>query len=267
MSEQSVPIEGEPADSRGTATRPVSHGKPLGLAAAALAVFTACVYLYGGFGEDYAAGLSGRIGEVVVQRAIALEKSGQLPEAMAAYRKGLAVPFDDPQQRAWALRRLADLLLRTKRHEEAIPVLGDAIKASPDDLVPYGLLATAYRRSGKHQEELDTAVAWLGLLEKVLPDDNVTRANALFHIADAHEALGRAEEALKVYLEGVEAVPDGPNAYHAATILYKRGEYNRALELIDGYLGSATGWRRNMSLHIKKEITTKISGAAQDPGD
>ncbi|HOZ45976.1 MAG TPA: hypothetical protein PLO37_09605 [Candidatus Hydrogenedentes bacterium] len=223
-----------------------------GVGAAAFVLFVGGIYGYARLGGPIVNRLGTRLGEVVVEEAKRLHEAGETAAEIETYRKALDVPFDDPRQRGWALRGLAEALIGDRRAIEALPVLDDCIKAHPDDLKARGLLCDAFRQLERHEDVLTAATAWFE--QAALQQSDGDRAHAKYQMGAALEAEGSTDEALEAYLEGHRFDATGLNAYHAAKLLYDAGQPDKALELLDGYIEHGSGWRLDSARKLRDRI-------------
>lgn len=142
--------------------------------------------------------------------------------AEAAYLKAieLAPSMTEPY------RMLAALYANTKRYDQALAKLGDALKTNPRDPLALMLTGVIYEQRG------DTAKA-RDAYEKILAIDprSSAAANNLAWIYSEHG--GDKEKALQLAQMAKEQAPDDPRVSDTlGWILYKRGVYQRALTLL-----------------------------------
>ncbi len=246
---QHTPRAGEEARIPGVGT---VYAVGLCLAVVATAVFVLAVQGLAGSGRSLAEGLDDQLGEVAFKRAQALANEGKTPEALDEYVRALDLPFENPRQRGFALREYARLLAGEGRPEEALPLLEECLGRYDDDLVAHGLYCSALRGATRHEDLLDAAQQWLASATRM--DSTSNRAHALFHRGAALESLGREQEALDAYLQGYKTDPVTHNGYHAASMLLERGETERALKVLRGYIEVGAGWR----LDSAKELLARI---------
>jgi tetratricopeptide (TPR) repeat protein len=118
---------------------------------------------------------------------MAFEENGEMDQALEAYRKVLNV---DPGQSELA-SRMAALLIRQEDFPQAIDVLKDAIKASPNDAEPYRQLAFIY---AKYLKKTDQAVDYANRAIALNPRD----IEAYQRLCEIELAAGEEKKALEV---------------------------------------------------------------------
>jgi tetratricopeptide (TPR) repeat protein len=119
---------------------------------------------------------------------MSLEENGEIEKALAAYRKVLNV---DPGQADLACR-VAALLSRQEEYPDAIDVLKDAVKASPNAAGPYLQLGLIY---AKYLKKTDQALDYCnrGI---ALDPQNIDGYQRLYEIALANGDEKKARQAL-----------------------------------------------------------------------
>jgi len=142
--------------------------------------------------------------------------------AETAYLKAIEL---DPKM-SEPYRLLAALYADTKRYDQALARLGDALKAKPNDTGVLMLTGVIYEQKG------DTAKA-RDAYEKVLAVEPraAAAANNLAWIYSEHG--GDKDKALQLAQMAKEVAPDDPRVSDTlGWILYKRGIYQNALSLL-----------------------------------
>lgn len=170
------------------------------------------------------------IGPVMTSRARAElhARLGRLDEAIAAYQ-------DLRETGDAALKAECDLALgrleqKRERYRESIPLLRRAIEEEGGDV--HGILALyylglAHAKLGEHE----AAVPWLRRYVELLPDSII----GYLALAESVEALGRAEEADRIYIATVRRFPRSPGAYRRAIeSLRRHGRAGEALLYAQG---------------------------------
>lgn len=231
------------------------------LAGAAFVVLTAAVCLFALFGQSLAERMSTRVGDIEAARARSLYESGLVENAIASYHKALAMKFDDPNQRRWALRRFGELLINEKRPEDAVPILKECLAAFPEDLPAHELYCQALERIGKSGELVDAANAMFTAAR----ENRGSQCTAKYFLGCAWEKLGKPDEALKAWTEGQTLDPKGRCAYRAASLLHARGERQRALELLKQVPDDLTGTDADASRALRKEIEAGQNESPKPP--
>ena len=193
--------------------------------------------------------------------AIALHFSGRLDEAVAGYRRALAIgpPFGEAyvnignalvtrgkREEAFAhyaeayridpefpeaLTNYGSVLRELGRAREALPLLEAAVRKKPQLDYAQNNLGIAYFEAGRHAE---AAECYRRALE-LRPDFHLARNN----LGNALAALGRRDEAIATFREVLVATPGDPNAHsNLGIVLQETGDvdgaiacYQRALDL------------------------------------
>ena len=132
------------------------------------------------------------------------------------------------------------------------PYLQECIAAYPEDLVAQDLHASALRLTKQYAALVTAAQAWEAEARRQGNAHNQSLAQ--YSLGMAYEGLEKPEEALAAYLQGHALEASGVNAYHAATMAYKLGDYERALELVDAYLEVGVGWRLKSAKRLRRQI-------------
>jgi Flp pilus assembly protein TadD len=151
--------------------------------------------------------------------------------AETAYLKAIEL---DPKM-SEPYRLLAALYADTKRYDQALARLGDALKARPNDTAALMLTGVIYEQKG------DTAKA-RDAYEKVLAVEPraAAAANNLAWIYS--EYGGDKDKALQLAQMAKEVAPDDPRVSDTlGWILYKRGVYQNALSLLRDSAGKLPG--------------------------
>jgi Flp pilus assembly protein TadD len=142
--------------------------------------------------------------------------------AEAAYLKAIEL---DPKM-SEPYRMLAALYAETKRYDQALARVGDALKARPNDTAALMLSGVLYEQKGDIPQARDA-------YEKVLAIEPraAAAANNLAWIYSEHG--GDKDKALQLAQMAKEIAPDDPRVSDTlGWILYKRGVYQNALALL-----------------------------------
>jgi tetratricopeptide (TPR) repeat protein len=184
------------------------------------ALFVAFVYIYGTYGGPMVDRLSDRIGENVSARAKNLADAGMYEEAIPLFREALTKRFEDePQQRIWTMQRLSKVLLETKRYDDAIVLMQEAMRLDPKDGHNYADLYQALRGAGRNDEALTLTK------ERV----EFTRTNgdtdgqriAWYDQGTLLRDTGQLEPALVAFKTSFDTAPTTYSAWQAANALVK----------------------------------------------
>jgi tetratricopeptide (TPR) repeat protein len=130
----------------------------------------------------------------------------------------------------WEAHYNAGLLhMRLDDMKTAEKMLAAALKNRGDASVVNGALAALYLETGRADEAED-------LLKDALKAGKT--ANAMINMAYMYQRRGKAEDALKYYMEAEKLDPVNPVLhYNAGLILYAKGEYDKALARFDKAIG------------------------------
>ena len=168
-------------------------------------------------------------------QAIALHQSGRLAQAEALYRQAIAQDASAFVPRHY----LGVLKLQQGDNEQAVALIGEALKIDPGNaeaMINYG---NALKQLGRHDEALDVFDAALA----ARPDF----AAAPYNRAILLQELGRLEDAARAYEQAVTLRPDFSAAWHErAILLLQSKQQEAALESFDRLLALeprfAEGW-------------------------
>ena len=231
------------------------------LAGAAFVALTVAVCLLALFGQSFAERMSSRVGDIEAARARSLYDAGLVENAIASYKKALAMNFDDPDQRRWALRRFGDLLLNEKRPEDAAPILKECITAFPDDLPAHELFCQALERTGRSGELVDASNAMFSAAS----ENRGSQSAAKYYLGCAWEKLGKPDEALAAWTEGQALDPKGRCTYRAASLLHIRGDNQRALDMLRQVPTELTGGEADAIKALRAEIEADQNESPKAP--
>lgn len=150
--------------------------------------------------------------------AVALQTLGRQEEAEAQYRRSLML---EPGN-VLALEGIGRLFLSAARYLEATECLERLIKQQPDDAEGWRLSATALRMIGRNEQAAEQYRKALGLD----PTDGPTRSR----FADALEASGHIDEAIRVATEGLQVAKNPVDLYNTRGEIRRRmGQFEAAL--------------------------------------
>ena len=194
---------------------------------------------------------------------VALKQSGELEQAIEAYRKAIEL---DPKD-AYPWNGLGLVYYDLGRYEEAMEAYRRAIELDPKDAYPWNGLGNVYRDLGQYEEAIKAykkslnlkprATPWSGLglvytlqgdLEAALdafrkavelaPDDGAYRGSLVGTLL----RLGREEEARREE-EIARPLMEKESAYNRACFAALRGDKEEALRLLKVALDEAPGDR------------------------
>ena len=142
----------------------------------------------------------------VFNQAVLQTQAGHRAEAEAAYRKVIDLAPSDPQMLAESQTTLGQLLAQDGS-ADGVPLLTQAIQASPKSAAPHLALANLYAKMGNTQRAVDERMAALALS----PGDTQTR----LLVADALMAQKKYTQAAAQYDLAVQAQPSSASAQNA----------------------------------------------------
>ena len=193
--------------------------------------------------------LDEQIGEVLLERALALEKAGLLAEAERQYSAALDATFAGPQNRAFALKQLGTLLAARDRLPEALQHMRECRDSGHAPLSLYAPFVGVLRVLGEHEEAEAALAHWMQEAERAGNRLDLSRAQYVLGLI----ALGRGanQEAEEQFRRGNEIIPGGVNALALARLAVAREDYPEALDHLDAvFLTGPTPemWEEALSL-------------------
>ena len=206
------------------------------------ALFVMSVLLFAAFGDTWVNGLDDQVGEIVSSRAREQADMGQHETAINLYRDALAVRFDDPMQRVWTLHRLARLLLREERYDEAVEAAQEALDLHDENGAPFSYINEAYHESRQFEAMAHNAERWFQWAAKTGRAN--AQADAKHQRGIALHNLGRKEEAISAFEEAFALRPREDVAFDAGRNLALRGDLEQARPYLEYVVKHANDWRR-----------------------
>jgi len=140
-----------------------------------------------------------------------LELDGELEESLAAYQRALA---KDPSS-ALLYRKVAEMLARAGRPDEAVPYAQRALELDPDDADVRVFLGTL------HRLRRDVAAAEAVLLE---PDGSPLDADSALLLYGLYADANRDDDALRIARWMVRSDPTNLRSYFALARAYEKME-------------------------------------------
>lgn len=210
-----------------------------GFSVAACAAILMAMMVWIRVGPRVTDGMAKQIGEVLFDKALRLEKSGEKQNAILAYKSAVNERFTNADQRIEAQIRLGNLLLWEEGANAALPHLEAAAGAGEHSIWLYLPLCESYLQAGRPQDCLRYASEWR---DKALQSkDTVQQADAALYLGRAQLALKRNDEALRAFLTGHQIAPGSLISYYAGQLLSEAGRYKEAAECLDPYVKNASG--------------------------
>ncbi|PWC58289.1 hypothetical protein TSH7_09175 [Azospirillum sp. TSH7] len=178
--------------------------------------------------------------DALLNRAADLHRAGRLAEAEAAYRAAIAAdPGREAPGHADALHLLGLLMHQTGRNDEALALIGAALRTDPAFPQAWNHLGLVQEADKRHAESARAFTRALAL--------HPAFAEALTHLGLVHQTCGRVEEAVKLHRRCIalqpEHLPAHANLGHACELMGRmaeaNGHYRRALALQPGSADAA----------------------------
>jgi len=142
---------------------------------------------------------------------------GKHPEAIAAFRKAVALDATDPILQF----NLAHALERSGKIDEAIPYYQQAVKYAPDYVLAWNNLGILYGKRGKHRLEAEA----FRKQTKLTPTDAV----AWFNLGIAYHRMKEYRAASAAYKKSLALSPnDKPTHWHLALAYERTATWNLA---------------------------------------
>jgi predicted O-linked N-acetylglucosamine transferase (SPINDLY family) len=154
-----------------------------------------------------------------IDLAVAHHRAGRLAEAESAYRQILA---RDPKH-AVALNLLGVIAGQRGDEDQAIELIGKAVKLKPDFADAHNNLANSYLRKGR----IEDAVSSYKRAVKFKPD----MASAHCNLGAALKSLGQIEESIAASRRAIQLNPRSAEAYNnLGNALSNKGAADKAIE-------------------------------------
>lgn len=174
--------------------------------------------------------------------ALILRSSGRVQDAVASYRRVLAIEPQFPE----ALTNLAEALQFSGNPDQAVECLRKAVELGPSLFIPICNLANALRGGGK----LEEAVALYRRALSLEP----ANGNALNGLGLSLMMQGKLDEAIDVYRKAVVVNPRFADAYHNLGVaLAHRGELVEAIGCTRQAVALAPGSRGILASLISQQ--------------
>ncbi len=194
-------------------------------------------YKEAGAAADRALALKPNDPQAIYLKGSVAHAQGQVPAALAAYERTIAL---QPTHLDARLGR-AGLLLDQNRVDDAAREVTEARNLAPRDPRPTYLAAQVAERKNDPKSARSALAEVTGLLDPVPMSFMRYRPQVMMLGGLAHFGLGQNEKA-KPYLEGVvRQQPDAPAAKLLAQIFLADKNHDRAIETLDAYLKSNAG--------------------------
>lgn len=222
------------------------------LGAAGLIAF---VLVFGRFAGPLVNSLDEELGEVLMERGMRFEASGEVENAKETYLEALERPFHGEHNRADTLKRLGTLYWREGREDAALPYLRDASEFEQPPRSVFEPLVDSLIALNRFDEAEQTLSRWLGLVK----EDGTEVAKAKFYEGRLAILRGDRKRAEVAFLEGVRLVPGGRNAAELGTLYFLEHRYEEALPYVNQYLETGSGQRAEYLRSVRERILEKLT--------
>lgn len=180
----------------------------------------------------------------VLQTAIGHHQAGRLPEAEVLYQQILQVEPNHPD----ALHLLGLIASQVGKHEIAIELISQAIKAKPGEHIYYNSLGNAFYALGR----LNEASARYRQAADAKPD----YAEAHYNLGVVLQAQGRLEEAVSSYRQTLKIKRDYIEVYsNLGAALHALGDFDGAIAICQQAIEAKPDYAEaylNLGLALKK---------------
>jgi tetratricopeptide (TPR) repeat protein len=189
-----------------------------------------------------------------LQQGLQLQRAGRLGEAETCYRAVLAVVPSD----ARALNLLGALCVNSRRPDQAVTLIGEALRQRPNDPQAHGNLGLAFKDLGRFEE----AARHFRESLRLSPGDPVMLGN----LGNVLRELGQQDDAIKCYELALQFNPGHAEGWcNLAAVGCDIGRYERALVAADRALALkprfAEAWAVRGDIHRK---LSRLDEAAHD---
>lgn len=218
--------------------------------------FASAVGLYGRFGGDLVDSLDESLGEVMMERGIRAQDTGDLEAAKAAFHKALDNPFYGQQNQADTLKRLGVIYWSEQQYDSAMIYFMKVLEMDPPPISVFEPYCDSLINLNRMAEARAVQAQWLALAEKLGSNDEY--ANAKFFEGRIALKDDDRERAVASFLEGLQRAPGGRNASELADLLAETGAYAEALEYADAYLETGTGPRAVRMRELRATLLERL---------
>ncbi|MBY6265793.1 glycosyltransferase family 41 protein, partial [Azospirillum sp. 412522] len=202
--------------------------------------------------------------ESLLNHAADLHRAGRLEEAETVYRAAIAAdPRRESPGHADALHLLGLLLHQAGRNDEALALIGEALRTDPVFPLAWNHLGLVHEADKRHTSSF-RAFARALALHPAYPE-------ALTHLGLVHQTGGRVDEAVRLHRRAIAVQPAHPPAHanlgHARELdgrtAEATGHYRRALALQPesadannnlATMATLTGRPEDAKLHLRRAL-------------
>jgi len=138
--------------------------------------------------------------------------------------------------------------LQKKQFDQALSMFHQSLAYAPDEYGPHVGLGEAYEGLGISDvalREFRTAIQLIDLRKENEVSQLIEKVVILSRIGDIYQQIGKQEEAIKSYKQGIALSPKWPDPYFGLGIIYhKNGHFELAKESLTKYLQYETREKR-----------------------
>ena len=154
--------------------------------------------------------------------------------------------------------------LRKKEFDQAIAMLNQSLTYAPDEYGPHVGLAEAYAGLGIIDVALREFRIAIQLIDRRQESDLsqvIEKVVILSRIGDIYQEIGKQEDAIKSYKQGIALSPKWPDPYFGlGKIYHKTGQFESAKENLTKYLQYETREKRAGDKGTAANLLADIDG-------
>lgn len=205
----------------------------IALAVAVTLVFSAFVFFFARYGEEFVRRRDHTVGEVLMREGMRLEESGMDALALETYERALNARFHGLHHRTFTLQQAGLLLWRAGRHEEAANHLERSLEGPGSTTKPYEGLLDALIHLGKLEEAQRYLADWNEKISMLVQGDE--HEKACYAAGLLAEAQGLSKEALDLYEQCVNNHASASSAGRLGQLYADQGENRKAIFYLERY--------------------------------
>lgn len=184
-------------------------------------------------GEAFLSARDDSVGEVLMKRGDRLVRAGSDKEALAYYEKALAARFAGAQNKTHTLEAAGLILWKQEHFDRAKDYLSRSLQGYQPTEAPYEALIDILLKEGRAQEAASLLEHWQSVRDGAA--DPGQSDKVLLASGKVAAALGKEEEALRLFQEGDEQ--GGDPEFSACLALYyaKAGDREKTISCLKHY--------------------------------